>query len=79
MGGDEILIMNTRVICRPPNWVLNPSGFDPSDFSYSMNMVVNLDIEGDLSTDKEDIVGAYVDGELRVLPKYDTIQHSTIM
>ena len=69
MGGDEILIMNTRVICRPPNWVLNPSGFDPSDFSYSMNMVVNLDIEGDLSTDKEDIVGAYVDGELRGIAK----------
>lgn len=69
MGGEEVLILNTRVICRPPNWVLNPSGFDPSDFSYSMNMVVELDIEGDVSTDKEDIVGAYVDGELRGIAK----------
>lgn len=69
MGGEETLIFNTRVICRPPNWVLNPSGFDPSDFSYSMNMVVDLDIEGDLSEDKQDIVGAYVDGELRGIAK----------
>jgi len=69
MGGDEVLNVSARVICRPPVWVLNPSGFDPSDFSFSMNFTVQLDIEGEMSTDKEDIVGAYVNGELRGIAK----------
>ena len=69
MGGDEVLKLGARVICRPPVWVLNPSGFDPSDYSFSMNFSLQLDIEGVLSTDGEDIVGAYVNGKLRGVAK----------
>ncbi len=71
MGGDEILNMAARVICRPPNWVLNPGGFDPSEYSYSMNFSVELDIEGNLSEDVQDIVGAYVSGQLRGISKVE--------
>lgn len=69
MGGDEVLIVNTRVICRPPVWVIDPASFDASPFNFSMNYILKLNIEGILSTDTEDIVGAYVDGELRGVSK----------
>ncbi len=69
MGGDEVLIINTRVICRPPVWVIDPAAFDASPFNFSMNYILKLNIEGTLSTDTEDIVGAYVDGELRGVSK----------
>jgi Concanavalin A-like lectin/glucanases superfamily/Secretion system C-terminal sorting domain len=69
MGGDEVLIINTRVICRPPVWVIDPATFDASPFNFSMNYILKLNIEGTLSTDTEDIVGAYVDGELRGVSK----------
>ena len=29
MGGDEVLNMAARVICRPDKWIINPEGFDP--------------------------------------------------
>ena len=59
-GGDEPIIIDFRVLCRPPEWEISPASYD-----YSMNFTVQLDIEGDLSTDNQDIVGAFVDGELR--------------
>ncbi|MBK9338554.1 MAG: hypothetical protein IPM98_19310 [Lewinellaceae bacterium] len=34
-----------------------------------MNFSLKLDIEGQLSTDEEDIVAAFIDGELRGLGK----------
>ena len=69
MGGDEVLNLKARVVCKPPPWILNPGGFNASAFSYSMNYSVQLNIEGVLSTDREDIVGAYVKGELRGISK----------
>lgn len=69
MGGDEVLNMAARVICRPDNWIVNPENFDASDFSYSMNFTLALNIEGQLSEDEQDLVGAYVDGELRGVGK----------
>jgi hypothetical protein len=65
MGGDEVLNMAARVICRPDKWIINPEGFDPSDFSFSMNYTLALNIEGVLSIDEQDLVGAYVNGQLR--------------
>ena len=58
--GDEPLVVNIRKLCDPPLWEDEPAGFD-----YSMNMTLELNIEGKLSTDPMDIVGAFVDGELR--------------
>lgn len=65
MGGDEVLNMAARVICRPDKWIINPDGFDPSGYSFSMNFTLELNIEGVVSTDEQDLVGAYVDGQLR--------------
>lgn len=65
MGGDEPLNIKARNLCRPESWVLNPDGFNTADYTFSMNFVVQLDIEGAMSADENDIVGAYVGNQLR--------------
>ncbi len=69
MGGDEPLNVTVNTICRPETWVLNPAGFNTADYSFSMNFIVQLDIEGTLSMDENDLVGAYVGGDLRGIAK----------
>ena len=58
--GNEPIVVDLRVACPSPQWAVNAS-----DYSFSMNFVLELDIEGELSTDKLDRVGAFVDGDLR--------------
>jgi hypothetical protein len=58
--GLEPLIVNCRVMCESPEW-----GFDAPAYSQTMNFAVKLNIEGTLSTDEEDIVAAFIDGEVR--------------
>jgi hypothetical protein len=65
MGGDEVVNLAAHVICRPPSWVVSPENFDNAQFNFSMNIIVKLNIEGTLSADENDLVGAYVDGQLR--------------
>lgn len=60
MGGDERIPLGVRVVCSPPNWDL-----DPAQFENSMNLVVKLNVQGTISTDVEDILGAYIGGQLR--------------
>ena len=60
MGGDEKLPIGVRVVCRPPNWKVNPNLYE-----NSMNMVLRLNVQGQFSTDVEDIVAAYINDELR--------------
>ena len=60
MGGDEALPIGARVVCRPPNW-----SFKPTLYENSMNMVLELNIQGQVSKDVEDIVVAYIGDELR--------------
>lgn len=55
MGGDEGLPVGVRVICRPPNTDLNAGIFENSE-----NMVLQLNIQGELSTDVEDMVFAFI-------------------
>jgi len=55
MGGEERLPFGVRVVCRPPNWNLNAGLFENSE-----NMVLQLNIEGVLSTDVEDMVAAFI-------------------
>jgi hypothetical protein len=55
MGGDEGLPLGVRVVCRPPDWDLNANLFENSE-----NMVLELNIEGKVSTDVEDMVVAYI-------------------
>jgi hypothetical protein len=59
MGGDEPLPMGVRVVCRPPDWDLRAGLYE-----NTMNMVLQLNIQGQLSTDEEDIVVAYVNDTL---------------
>ena len=60
--GKEPLIVNCRVLCESPaEW----KKFDPAAYPHTMNFSLKLDIEGTLSTDEEDIVAAFIDGELR--------------
>lgn len=60
VDGDEPLAVEFRVTCEGPDW-----SFDASAYSFSMNMTVELDIEGELSADRVDRIGAFVNGELR--------------
>jgi hypothetical protein len=58
--GDEPLDINVQVTCPQPVWEVNPM-----DWAYSMTMTLQLDIEGEISTDKLDLIGAFVGSELR--------------
>jgi hypothetical protein len=58
--GDKPLDVNLRVFCEAPDWILQPN-----DFDFSMNLTLQLNIEGSFSTDELDRVGAFVNGELR--------------
>lgn len=60
MGGSEPLPIGVRVVCRPPAWP-----FSPGIYENSMNMVLELNIQGEISKDEEDIVAAFIDDELR--------------
>mgnify|MGYP000008082492 FL=1 len=57
--GEEPLDVQLRVTCPGPSWFINPA-----DFTYSMNMTLELDIEGEVSADKMDMVGAFINGQL---------------
>ncbi len=58
--GDEPLGIDLAVLCRPEEWTINPSAFD-----YNMTFTVELNIEGELSNDPFDRVGAFVGDDLR--------------
>ena len=60
MGGTEPLPVRVRVICSPPAWE-----FEPEQYENSMNMVLKFNIQGTVSSDEEDIVGAFINGQLR--------------
>jgi hypothetical protein len=60
MGGDERIPLGVRVVCSPPAWTL-----DPGQFENSMNLVLRLNVQGTISTDEEDIIGAFIGGQLR--------------
>jgi hypothetical protein len=67
--GAEPLYVDLRVACPSPSWALNRAGY-----SFSMNMTLELNIEGTVSADNMDIVAAFVGRELRGLAK---VQYST--
>ncbi|TXB63176.1 LamG-like jellyroll fold domain-containing protein [Phaeodactylibacter luteus] len=58
--GVEPFDLDIRVVCPPPVWEVNPN-----TFSYSMSFTLALDIEGAMSQDPLDQIGAFVGGELR--------------
>jgi hypothetical protein len=52
--------IHVTVSCHEPTWTVNPSAYE-----HTMTMVANLMIDGDLSTDVNDRLAAYVGSELR--------------
>lgn len=62
VDGDEPLPVELRVNCAGPDW-----SFDASQYTFSMNLTVELDIEGEISEDRVDRVAAFVGSELRGL------------
>ncbi len=60
IDGIEPLVVGLRVACLPPKW-----NFDPNQYSHSMNMTLQLDIEGLISEDRLDHIAAFIDDELR--------------
>jgi hypothetical protein len=58
--GKEPLTVNCRVMCESPDWQ-----FSTATYPHTMNFSLKLDVEGTLSTDEEDIVAAFIDGEIR--------------
>ncbi|HLF65305.1 MAG TPA: LamG domain-containing protein, partial [Saprospiraceae bacterium] len=59
-GFNDKLIIDVHVFGVPPTWDI-----DPAAYAYSMNVVADLDIFGELSDDPLDRVVAYVNGEVR--------------
>ncbi len=59
-GGSEALKIGARVLCESPDW-----HFNNGTYENTMNLVLKLNIEGQNSTDIEDMVSAFIGGELR--------------
>ena len=59
-GFNERLLLDLKVIVDPPDWEV-----DVDAFSGSMNITGEFKINGVISTDPEDMVSVWVNGELR--------------
>ena len=69
IDGPEPLDIDLRVNCPAPPW-----SFDPARYTFSMNLTVELDVEGELSSDRVDQIGAFVNGELRGLANVEYVE-----
>lgn len=58
--GNHAIDANVRVTCPGPIWE-----FNPAQYQFTMSLTLQLDIEGEISTDKMDRVGAFINNELR--------------
>lgn len=56
------LIVRVDVGCVTPAWEMSAGGFE-----YSMTAVIELGVDGQISDDEDDLVAAFVGGELRGL------------
>jgi hypothetical protein len=71
-GYDEILKLSLQVYATEPSW--NPS---PSDYEYSMNVIGQISIDGIISNDANDMIGAFSEGQcvgaakLKYIESYD--------
>lgn len=58
--GDQPLRIHLQLVCRPPNWTVNPAAFQ-----YSMNIIGQLFLDTAASVDIHDKVSAFVGNEMR--------------
>ena len=54
------LYVTADVVCRAPDWQVNPAAFE-----NSMTVVARLVVNGEVSTDSSDVIVAMVNGEVR--------------
>ena len=59
-GYNEKLLLNLKVYHEPPDWSV-----DPTQFEYNMSIIGAIRIDGVISTDDEDQIAAFVNGDLR--------------
>ena len=59
-GGNEPLKIGARVLCDRPDWNLNAGLYE-----NTMNLVLKLNIQGEISVDPEDKVAAFIGSEIR--------------
>lgn len=64
--GDEPLPVDIRILCQEPEWSVIPQ-----EFQLSMNIIAILYTENELSDDVYDMVGVFVDDELRGFASVD--------
>jgi len=71
-GYSEKLNLTVNVVKPAPDWTINSS-----EFQYSSSLIGELKIDGEFSTNKNDILAAFVNGECRgiaynkYVPEYD--------
>lgn len=61
--GREALVLEVSVLSNPPYWALGSLG----NYDYSMTITGELEVDGEISDDLNDVIGAFVelpDGEL---------------
>lgn len=68
-GFREKLEINLKVKGDEPNWTV-----DDSQYDYNMSVVGILNIKGIISTNPDDIIAAFVDGELRGVANLQYVQ-----
>jgi len=66
-GFNERLELDLKVYQpAPADWIVNPS-----DFQYSMSIIAQLQISGVLSRESDDVIAAFVDGQIRGVASLD--------
>ncbi|GMU86840.1 MAG: hypothetical protein AMXMBFR48_20810 [Ignavibacteriales bacterium] len=60
LNGNEPLIVKLRVLCRPPQWSVNPALYQ-----YSMNITARLYVDTTQSSDVYDRISVYAGTDLR--------------
>ena len=58
-GINQPLYLSVKVNAEKPDWQINPA-----DYEYSMNLVAIATVNGHVADDTEDVVAAFIDGEL---------------
>ena len=75
-GFEETLLLDLKVFKPlPADWTV-----DPANYQFNMNIIAQVQINGEISRDPDDVVGAFINGEcrgiaqLKYVPAFDNYQ-----
>ncbi|WP_020529690.1 LamG-like jellyroll fold domain-containing protein [Flexithrix dorotheae] len=75
-GFEEVLLLDLKVFKPlPEDWTV-----DASKYQFSMNIIAQVEINGEISRDPDDVVAAFINGEcrglaeLKYIPAFDNYQ-----